>query len=344
MPQLDPEAAHAAARAARPRCRRARCRGALTAWTAAVATGSTPSPRNASGWASSSGTRPSAASVDGQQHGDQRAVAVGRRVELVGAEQQRRARPRTPGPRIEPSETVRPPSSTHRDRLGGGQPARPGPGDLLERRRDRLDRAEVGAGADHAPRRRRRAGGVRASERWRTDCDGQHRVGDVVGADQDHRDVRARSAGRGRSGRSRSEDWAPTTANVAQVDPAVGPLGEPAGEQRAGRLLDPVDAVPGGAGVAEQRDLDRRAGAAAAVPAGRVGRRVVARASPIARRASLASARSTPYRPAPSSGQAAAAEGGGGRELACCTGFPHTATVRRPRGVARVRGSGRPLD
>ena len=62
----------------------------------------------------------------------------------------------------------------------------------------------------------------------------------------------------------------------AQVDPAVGLLGQPAGEQRAGGLLDPVDAVPGRAGVAEQRDLDRRAGPAAAVPAGRVGRRLVA--------------------------------------------------------------------
>ena len=63
------------------------------------------------------------------------------------------------------------------DGLGGGEPARPGAGDLLERRRDRLDGAEVGAGADHdldagvaqpayAPRR----GGAPT-------CDGQHACG-----------------------------------------------------------------------------------------------------------------------------------------------------------------------
>ena len=54
---------------------------------------------------------------------------------------------------------------------------------------------------------------------------------------------------------------------------AVGLLGDAAGQQRAGGLDDPLDAVARGRGVAEQRDLDRGAGPAAAVPAGRVGRR-----------------------------------------------------------------------
>ena len=46
---------------------------------------------------------------------------------------------------------------------------------------------------------------------------------------------------------------------LAQVHPPVGPLGQAAGEEGAGRLLDPVDAVAGGAGVAEQGHPERRA-------------------------------------------------------------------------------------
>ena len=172
----------------RPRCRRARCPGCLTAWTAAVAIGSTPSPRNASGCGL-------VARGPGRARPASRAAAPrpasGSRRPTGGTGRGRtaaRARPRTPGPRIEPSETVRPPSSTtaivwaaasRRDQVAG---------DLLERRRDRLDRAEVGAGADHD----RDAGLAQPAYRLGEVAHrvrGQHRVGDVVGADQDHRDV-----------------------------------------------------------------------------------------------------------------------------------------------------------
>ena len=62
--------------------------------------------------ASSSGTSAERGEHRRQQHGDQRAVAVGGGVEPVRPEEAGRGRRRTPGPRIEPSETVRPPAST----------------------------------------------------------------------------------------------------------------------------------------------------------------------------------------------------------------------------------------
>ena len=215
--------------------------GSSTAWIAASAIGSTPSPRQASGSASSSAIRPSAASVEGSSTRDERAVAGGRGVELVGPEQQRRR-----GGELRPEDRAegdRPAAGLdHGDGLGGGQPARPGAGDLLERRRDRLDGAEVGAGADQRPRRRRRCSRRTASARWPHRRRRPHLVGDVVGADQDHRDVGL--------DRQRPVDLAGEVGGLgadhgerAQVDPPVGPLGDAAGQQRAGRLLDPLDAV-----------------------------------------------------------------------------------------------------
>ena len=105
---------------------------------------------------------------------------------------------------------------------------------------------------------------------------GQHRVGDVVDADQDHGDVGL--------GRQRAVDLAGQVGGLGRRPRrtrAGGPGGRrgsarPLARWAPGRLLDPVDAVAGGARVAEQRDLDGGPGAAAAVPAGGVGRRVVA--------------------------------------------------------------------
>ena len=113
---------------------------------------------------------------------------------------------------------------------------------------------------------------------------------------------------------------------AAQVHPAVRLLGQPAGQLGAGRLLDPVDAVPGGTGVAEQRDLDRRPGTTAAVPAGRVRRVVVEAADGLAGDLGL-----DPEHAVQGSSEqreAASAVGGGGRQLACSTRFPHAFTLR----------------
>ena len=76
-----------------------------------------------------------------------------------------------------------------------------------------------------------------------------------------------------RPGASRSLDWAPTTGERAQVHASVrrSAHARAASQARAGGLLDTVHAVAGGAAVAEEGDLDRRARPAAAVPPGGVG-------------------------------------------------------------------------
>ena len=217
-----------------------------------------------------------------------RAVAVGRRVEPVGPEQQRRARRRTPGrgssrarrcgrpPRRPRSSARRPAGATRRGptcRSGGAI------GSTVPRS------GQVPTSTSTPASRSRRT----ASARWRTDCGRQHAVGHVVGADQDDRDVRARSAAPGRSGRRGRTDRAPTTAKTRRCTRRSACSASAAGEHGAGGLLDPVDAVPGGAGVAEQRDLDRRAGRPR--PYQPVGvRRRSSWASPMVRRANSASA------------------------------------------------------
>ncbi len=128
------------------------------------------------------------------------------------------------GPRIEPSETVRPPASTtaivcaaasRRDHeratcLSGGAI-----GLMVPRSGQVPTRTSTPAS------RRRRT----PSERCRTDCDGRDRVGDVVGADEDDRDVGVgRAAPRrpgwpgrwtGRRRRRRSRRWTRRWACVA---------------------------------------------------------------------------------------------------------------------------------
>ena len=222
------------------------------------------------------------------------------------------------------------------DRLRRGEPARPHPGDLLERRRDRPDRAEVGAGADDHLRADVAQPAYRLGEvpdRGR----GQHLVGDVVDADQHHGEVDA--------GGQRGVDLDGQVAGLRadhgegpEVDPAVRADGEGAGQLRPGRLLDPVDAVARGAGVTEQRDPDRGPGAATAVPAGGVGRGSVAGlADGLARQRRLG-AQHAVQREA-ERGQPAPAERCGGGQLARGGCFPHGATLRTrriPRGGFRA--------
>jgi hypothetical protein len=96
-------------------------------------------------------------------------------------------------------------------------------------------------------------------------------VGDVVDADQDHSEVglcRQRAADLAEQvGRAGSHEGV-----GPQMHAAVGLLGDATGQEGAGGLDDPLDAVARGRGVAEQRDLDRGAPPPPAVPAGRIGR------------------------------------------------------------------------
>ena len=266
VPQLDPAPAQRRARRRPPRCRRARCRGSSRPRPRPSRSAARPRRGTPRAAPRPSGTTPSAASTDGSSTATIGAVAVGRGVEPVRAEEHGRGRRRTPARGSTPSETVRPPASTTAMRLGGGQPPRPGPGDLLERRRDRLDGAEVGAGADDDLRRRRRRSRRTASPRCAHRLRRQHRVRHVVGADQDHRDVAARSAA--------PVDLAGEVGGLgadhgerAQVDPPVGPLGHAGGEQRARGLLTGSTPYPAALESPSSAILIAGPGPAAAVPA-----------------------------------------------------------------------------
>jgi hypothetical protein len=99
-------------------------------------------------------------------------------------------------------------------------------------------------------------------------------VGDVVGTDQDHRDVRLQG--------QRPVDLPPKIPGLrtdererTQVHPTVGTVDDPGRQVGTGGVLHGLDAVAGRRGVAEQRDVDRRSGSALAVPAARVGGPVV---------------------------------------------------------------------
>jgi GNAT superfamily N-acetyltransferase len=146
-------------------------------------------------------------------------------------------------------------------------------------------------------------------------------VGDVVGPDQDHREVRLDRQGpvdlRAEVGGDRAD-----LAERPQVDAAVALVGHAAGHQRARGLLDPVDAVPAGAGVAEEGDLDGGTGLAAAVPAGRVGHGIGQRlADRLARDLGLGGQHAVET--GPEQGQPTSPESRGGGELARGAGFPH---------------------
>ena len=217
----------------------------------------------------------------------------------------------------------------------GGEPARPRAGDLLERRGDRLDGAEVGTGADHDRDARllepaHTLGEVTHRGRRR------HHVRDVVGADEDHRHVGVHRQGPGDlvlevggAGADHGE--------VAQVDPTVGVLGHAAGQDRSGGLLDPLHAVPGRGGVAEQRDAHRRGGTAASVPAGGVRRRVLDhRADGLAGQLGLG--RQHAVETGAEHGEPASAVRRRRGELACCcclTHGPHSRDRVHPRRTTR---------
>ena len=343
VPQLDPQPAHAAARAARPRCRRARCRGCSTACDGGRGDRQHALAAERLGLGLVVGDQAERGQRRGQQHGGQRAVAVGRRVELVGAEQQRgrgrelRARGSSPARRC-----GRPPRATamvwaaasRRDQVRATCLSGGAIGLIVPRS------GQVPTTTSTPASRRRRT----PSERWRTEAAGSTvwvtslapiRITATSGSIGS-----ARSIWRVEVGGRRADH-----GELAQVDPPVGPLGQAAGEQRAGGLLDPVDAVPGGAGVAEQRDLERRAGAAAAVPAGGVGRRLLADA-PIARRASLASAVSTPYRPAPSTDRPPPPKAAADASLRAAPAFPTRSLYGRTAagGPRWSHGAGQALD
>ena len=204
----------------------------------------------------------------GHQQPGQRLVAGGGRVELVGPEQQGRgggelraedrARARRYGRR------PRRPRWSARRRDDATRPARPGAagigiGEMVPRS------GQVPTTTATSASRRRRT----ASERWRTDAAGQHRVGDVVGADQDDGDVGVELEGGVDLGLQVAR-LRPDDGELAQVHAAVRLLGHAGAEPGAGGLLDGGDAVAGSAGVTQQGDLDRRTGATAAVPAGGV--------------------------------------------------------------------------
>ncbi len=271
--------------------------GVFAASIAAAATGRSPSPRPTSGRFDRVEAEAQRGQRRRQQHVGEGPVALGRRVELVRAEQHRRG-----GVELRPEDRAERDGAAalldDRDRLGRREPARPRPAHLLERRRDGTDRAEVGTRADQhldarVPQPVDRVGEV-AHRRG-----GHDGVGDVVDADQQHGQVGV--------GGQRAVDLTGQVprlrahhGELPEVHPTVGLGREAAREVGAGRLLDPVDAVAGGARVAEQRDLDRRPGPAAAVPAGGVGGRGLARArrSPCGRPRPRAGARRRGIRPA----------------------------------------------
>ena len=91
-------------------------------------------------------------------------------------------------------------------------------------------------------------------------------MGDVVGADQDHREVRRQVQGelplRYQTVRGGSDH-----RDAAQLDRPVQPLGEPGREQRSGGVAGPLDPVPGRRGVAHDDQADRVAVVLDAVPA-----------------------------------------------------------------------------
>ena len=209
----------------RPRCRRARCRASLTASTAAAAIGSTPSPRRVSGRGLVVGGQAERGQHRGQQH---RRPASGSPRRRGGTGRGRRASPgaaANSGPRIEPSETVRPPSSmtaivwaaaSRRDQvratcLSGGAIG------LMVPRSGQVP-TTTSTPASRSRVRPRRGGA--------TDSRGRHHVGHVVGADQDHRDV-------GLDGQRRST-WPPRSEERAPTrrTRAGRPAGRPARRRR----------------------------------------------------------------------------------------------------------------
>ncbi len=217
----------------------------------------------------------------------------------------------------------------HRDRLCGRELPRPDPGYLLERGGDRLDRAEVGAGADDHGDARLAESAYSFGEEARR-LRHRHLMSHVVAADQDDRDLGLDRQGPvdlllelGGAGAHLAE--------LAQVDPSAGVLGDAAGQDGAWGLLDPVDAVPGSARVAEQCDPDGRPGATSAVPTSCVGRRLVAGVAD-GPAGELGLGVEQAVEPGAQQRESADASCSGGCELACCRCLGHEPILRRPPG------------
>ena len=214
-----------------PRCRRARCRACWRPRRRRRRSGSMPSPPARLRPLLAVGPKPSGDRAEGDSMSGQRAVARRRRGGSgrgrTAAPGGRRTRGRASSRATPAGRPPRRPRSSARRPAGG-----PGAGHLLQRLRDRADRAEVGAGADDhlgAGLAQAAHGVAEVAHRRRR----PHRVGDVVGADQDHGDVGARSGARGRPGR-RGRGTAPRRRDP-QVDPPVGALAAtPGGERRPG--------------------------------------------------------------------------------------------------------------
>ena len=218
----------------------------------------------------------------------------------------------------------------HRDRLRGRQPSRPDPRHLAQWRWQWGDGAEVGTGADHdldAGLAQRAHGLGEVAHR-----DGrQHRVGDVVGADEDHCEV---GLGAQRLPHL-DEQLAGLRAHdgvLTQVDPSVGALGHQGGEPGAGGLLDRAHAVARGAGVAQERQAQRGAWPAAAVPARGVGHPRVGGADGAPGDAGLG-----PQQGIGQQAQPAAPEHGGGRLAPRCPHLPHGPILRSPQSCRWAR-------
>ena len=147
------------------------------------------------------------------------------------------------------------PAAVAAARWRGGQRAGPVPGHPLQRRTDRPDRAQVGAGPDHHGRTRidqspHRGGQVRGRHRP------GHHVGDVVGPDDDHGDVRARGQASGhlavQVGRASPHD-----RMVGHRDRLAGGGGRPADEHAGHGVGGDVGPQAGGHGVTQQGEAHR---------------------------------------------------------------------------------------
>ncbi len=146
-------------------------------------------------------------------------------------------------------------------------------------------------------------------------------MGHVVRADEDDRDVRLHRQGQvdllGQVPGLRAHH-----GQRAQVHPAVGALGQAGGEVCARCLRDLVDAVADRAGVAEQRHLQRRPGAALAVPPRRVGSGILERSADGAA-GQLRLGGEDAHQGGAEHGDTAPAVRSGGGELASCSDLPH---------------------
>ena len=228
-----PATSRTAFAAGRPRSRRPRCRPFGQPVRRLPRSAGSPRRGTAPDARTTPVPTPIAAATDGSSAADAAAYPV--------AEGWKLSRPHIDGlvrntsPSSEPRDTDAAACLDHCDGLSGGQPVAPGPGDLPQRRHDRPDHAEVGAGAHHHLTVR----GAQPADRGRQQPDRgrrRHLRLHVVRADQDHRDMRA-GLQRGVDLRGEIGRLRPGLRHVDQPDRSLGQLGEPGGEQHAGGLV-----------------------------------------------------------------------------------------------------------